>query len=101
MKKSVSVFFCLVLLLTTLTGCGRTTNNNMQPGDTDTTRPDVNENVVTDENHNVVDPDVTDNTLTGDIREGVEDAGDAVERGVDDVGRAVDDVTDDLTGERK
>ena len=98
MKKSVSVFFCLVLLLTMLTGCGRSTNNDVQPGDTDTTRPDVNDNVVTNDNDNIVDPDVTDNSLTGDIQEGVDNAGVAVERGMENVGDAVNDAADHLVG---
>lgn len=106
MKKSVSVFICLVLLLSVLTGCGNSTANDVQPGNTESNRPGVNDSVGNDNNNGqnngtTASPNVTDNSVTDDIRNGVDDAGNAVERGMDRAGKAINDATDDLTGNRK
>ena len=47
MKKSISVLFCLVLLLSVMVGCGNSAENDVRPGGTDTDRPGVNDNVDT------------------------------------------------------
>ena len=102
MKKYVSVLFCLVLLLSVMTGCGRSSVNDVKPGDTDTDRPGVNDSVV-DGNNGMVDesgtaqPGTTDHPITDEIENGVENAGDAVQRGMDRVGNAVKNATDDMT----
>lgn len=103
MKKNVSVLFCFVLLLTALTGCGRSSQNDVNPGDTDINRPGVNDSVVDDNNgmvdeNGIADPDVSDHPVTDGIEEGVDNAGDAVRRGMDNVGDAVNNAVDDMTG---
>lgn len=101
MKKSISVLFCLVLLLSVMVGCGNSAENDVRPGGTDTDRPGVNDNVDTG-NDGVIgnqdQPTATDRPVTDDVKNGVENAGDAVQRGMDNVGNAVKDAADDMTG---
>lgn len=100
MKKSISVLCCLVLLLGVMTGCGRSAENDVQPGGTDMDRPGVNDNVDTG-NDGIIgdndDPTTTDRPMTDDIENGVDNAGDAVRRGMDNVGDAVENATDRMT----
>lgn len=103
MKKNVSVLLCLMLLLSVMTGCGRSSKNDVNSGDTDINKPGVNDSVVGGENGMVGDdgianPDVSDSPLTDDIKNGVENAGDAVRRGMDNIGDAVKGAADDMTG---
>lgn len=106
MKKSVSVLFCLVLLLNLMVGCGNSGKNNVRPDDKN--RPGVTDNVNTDNNGILDDrnnnntapnsPNVSNHPVTDGIENGVADAGDAVRRGMNDVGNAVDNATDRMTG---
>ena len=102
MKKSISVLFCLALLLSAMTGCGRSSVNDVRPGDADTNRPGVNDSVVDGNNGMVNDsgtaePNATDHPITDEIENGVENAGDAVQRGMDRMGNAAKNATDDMT----
>lgn len=101
MKKSISLLVCLVMLLGVMTGCGRSAENDVRPGDTDTNRPGVNDNVDTGTNGVIGDrdePTATDHPVTDDIENGIDNAGDAVRRGMDNVGDAVGNATDRMTG---
>lgn len=101
MKKSISLLVCLVMLLGMMTGCGRSAENDVRPGDTDTNRPGVNDNVDTG-NDGVIgndeSPNTTDRPVTDDIENGIDNAGDAVRRGMDNVGDAVGNAADRMTG---
>ncbi len=102
MKKNVSVLFCLALLLSVMTGCGRSSVNDVRPGDTDTNRPGVNDSVV-DGNNGMIDesgtaePDVTNHPVTDEIENGVENAGDAIQRGMDRMGNAMNNAGDGMS----
>ena len=102
MKKYVSVLFCLVLMLFMMTGCGRSSVNDVKPGDSDTNRPGVNDSVV-DGNNGMInesgtaEPNTTDHPVTDGIENGVENAGDAVQRGMDRMGNAVKNAADSMT----
>lgn len=101
MKKSISLLVCLVMLLGVMTGCGRSAENDVRPGDTDTNRPGVNDNVDTGKDGvigNDESPNTTDRPMTDDIENGVDNAGDAVRRGMDNVGDAVGNAADRMTG---
>ena len=101
MKKYVSVFFSLVLMLSLMTGCGRSSTNDVRPDDGDMNRPGVNDSVV-DGNNGMVDdsgiaePNTTDHPVTDEIENGVNKAGDAAKRGMDRVGDAVNDAANDM-----
>ncbi len=103
MKKYVSVFFGLVLTLALMTGCGRSSTNDVRPDDGDMNRPGVNDSVV-DGNNGMVDesgtanPSTTDHPVTDEIENGVDNAGDAVQRGMDRMGNAVNDAAERMTG---
>ena len=102
MKKYVSVFFSLVLLLSVMTGCGRSSENDVRPDDNDMNRPGVNDSVVDGNNgmvdeSGIADPSATNHPVTDEIENGVENAGDAVQRGMDRMGNAVKDATDGMT----
>lgn len=101
MKKSISVLFCLALLVGVMTGCGRSAENDVRPGDTDMNRPGVNDNVDTGNDGiigNNETPNTTDRPMSEDIENGLDNAGDAVRRGMDDVGNAVGNAADRMTG---
>lgn len=101
MKKSVSLLVCLVMLLGVMTGCGRSAENDVRPGDTDTNRPGVNDNVDTGKDGvigNDERPMTSDTPITDDIENGIEDAGDVVQRGMDNVGDAAKNAADRMTG---
>lgn len=101
MKKSISLLVCLVMLLGVMTGCGRSAENDVRPGDTDTNRPGVNDNVDTGNDGVIGDhnePTTTDHPITEDIENGIDDAGNAVRNGVDRAGNAVENATDRMTG---
>lgn len=103
MKKSISLLFCLVMLLSVMTGCGRSAENDVRPGDTETNRPGVNDNVDTGNDGiigNNENPAVSNRPVTDDIENGIDNAGDAVQRGMDNVGDAVENATDRMTGNR-
>ena len=103
MKKYVSVFFSLVLMLTLMTGCGRSSTNDVRPDDGNMNRPGVNDSVV-DGNNGMVDesgtakPTTTDHPVTDEIENGVDNAGDAVQRGMDRMENAVNNATERMTG---
>lgn len=103
MKKYVSVLFCLVLVLSLMTGCGRSSNNDVRPDDGNMNRPGVNDSVVEGDNgmvdeSGVARPSATDHPVTDEIENGVENAGDAVQRGMDRMGDAVNNATERITG---
>ena len=103
MKKNVSVFFCLVLLLSAMTGCGRSSVNDVKPNGNDMDRPGVNDSVVQDNNgmveeSGVAEPGVTNHPVTDEIENGVENAGDAVQRGMDRMENAAKNAADNITG---
>ena len=101
MKKSVSVLCCLAMLLCLLTGCGSSGRNDVNNGDTDMTRPGVNDNSTNGANGNGVnDPVTTDNSIMGDVEQGMDNAGRAIERGMNDVGSVVGDAVEDMTRNR-
>lgn len=98
MKKKVSVMICFVFLLSALTGCGRSSQNDVNPGDADTDRPGVNDSVVNDQNgmvddNGIANPNTSDRPMSEDIQDGIDNAGDAVRRGMDNVGDAVNEMT--------
>jgi len=101
MKKSISVMFCLVLLLSVMTGCGNSAENDVRPGDADNGRPGITDNVdhgndgMIGDNHS---PSATDHPVTDETENGMEQAGDAVKRGMDNVGDAVKGAADNVTG---
>lgn len=101
MKKSISMLFCLTLLLSVMTGCGRSSTNDVKPGDVDTNRPGVNDSVVDGNNgmvneSGVAEPNVTDHPVADEVEKGVENAGDAVQRGMNRMGNAVKNAADDM-----
>ena len=101
MKKSISIIFCLVLLMSAMTGCRNSAENDVRPDDTNNGRPGITDNVDQGNdgviNDNIT-PDVTDHPVTDEVENGMERAGNAVRNGVDNVGNAVKDAADDLTG---
>ena len=102
MKKNFSIMFCLLMLLSVMSGCGRSTVNDVRPGDTDTNRPGVNDSVVAPNNgmvddNGILQPEITDHPVTDKIENGVENAGDAVQRGMDRMGNAAKNAVDDMT----
>ena len=106
MKKSISILFCLVMLLSLMTGCGNSGKNDVNTGDTDNGRPTVTDNVGQDNGGSgnydtgVVDPNtsptVTDLPVTDRAETDMSRVGDDVRRGMDNVGDAVKDAADDL-----
>ena len=106
MKKSISFLFCLVMLLSVMTGCGNSGKNDVNTGDTDNGRPTVTDNVGQDNGGSgnydtgVVDPNtsptVTDLPVTDRAETDMSRVGDDVRRGMDNVGDAVKDAADDL-----
>ena len=102
MKKYVSVLFCLALMLSVLTGCGRSSVNDVSPDNNDMNRPGVNDSAI-DNNSGMVNesgtakPDANDNSVMDNIEEGVDNAGDAVKRGMDRMGDVAKNAADDMT----
>ena len=102
MKKYVSVLFCLVLMLSVLTGCGRSSVNDVSPDHNDMNRPGVNDTVNDNDDGMVNDsgtanPNAADNSVMDNIEDGVDHAGDAVQRGMDRIGDAAKNAADDMT----
>ena len=99
MKKCITVLFCLVLLLSAMTGCGKSAENDVRPGD-DMNRPGVNDNVDTGKDGVIGNQDdapmITDHPVTDEIENGVDKAGDAVRRGMDSIDNAAKNVADDM-----
>ena len=105
MKKNLSIMFCLLMLLAVMTGCGRSSVNDVRPGNTDTNKPGINDSVVDQNNgmvndNGILEPDITDHPVTDKVENGVENAGDAVQRGMDRMGNAVKNAADDMTNRR-
>lgn len=99
MKKSISVLFCLVLLLSMMTACGNSAENDVRPGDGDN-KPGVHDNVDTG-NDGILDdqknnPKITDHPVTDAVENGVNDATNAARRGMDSVDKAAKDIADDM-----
>lgn len=103
MKKSISLFVCLVMLLGVMTGCGRSAENDVRPGDTNSDKPGVNDNVDTG-NDGIIGnderPAATDRPITDDIENGIENAGDAARRGLNNAGNAMENAAERMTGNR-
>ena len=102
MKKNVSLMICLLMLLGVMTGCGRSTVNDVRPDHADTNKPGVNDSVVDNGNgmvndNGILEPDITDHPVTDKVENGVENAGDAVQRGMDRMGNAAKNAVDDMT----
>ena len=102
MKKNVSVLFCVLLLLSVMTGCGRSNVNDVKPGAMDTNRPGVNDSIVNGNDgmvndSGIAEPNTTDHPVTDEVENGVENVGDAVQRGMDRMGNAVKNTTDRMT----
>jgi hypothetical protein len=101
MKKYVSIFFSLALIMSMMTGCGRSSTNDVKPNDSDMNRPGVNESVV-DRNNGMVDesgvadPATTNHPITDEIENGVENAGNAMQRGIDRMGNSMKNAADDM-----
>lgn len=103
MKKYVSLIACLVMMLATMTGCGNSSKNDVRPNDADTNRPGVNDSVVNDGNgmvndSGIAEPPTSNQPMKDDVKDGIDHAGDAVDRGMDDMGNAVKNATDRMTG---
>ncbi len=101
MKKYVSVFFSLVLILALMTGCGRSSNNDVRPDDGNMNRPGVNDSVVNGndgmvDDSGIADPTTTNHPVTDEIENGVDNVGDAVQRGMDRMGDAVGNAADGM-----
>ncbi len=96
MKKSISMIFCLVLLLGTMTGCS-SSSKDVRPDDTDTNRPGVNDSVVTATPDVTATPHVTDNMMD-DVENGMDEVGDAVRRSMEKEKNMIKDAVDDMTG---
>ena len=102
MKKYVSVLFCLALILSLMTGCGRSSGNDVRPDDGNMNRPGVNDSAVNGndgmvDDSGVAEPSATNHPVTDEIENGVKNAGDAVERGMDRVGDAAKNAADSMT----
>ena len=99
MKKSLSIFFCLAMLLSVMTGGGNSTKNEVKPNDNEMDRPGVNNNIVNDGEGMIGQsgtamPDATDEPLKDQIENGVDRSGEIVKEGLDDMGNAVNDAVD-------
>ena len=98
MKKCITVLVCLVFVLSVMTGCGNSAENDVRPGN-DINRPGVNDNVDMG-NDGIIgegkDPSITDHPVTDEVENGVDNAGDAVRRGMDSIGNAARNAVDDM-----
>ena len=99
MKKSISVFFCLAMLLSVMTGCGNSSKNEVKPNDHEADRPGVNDGVVNDGNgmvgqSGIAEPNATDEPIKNQIEKGVDRSGEIVKDGLDDMGNTVNNAVD-------
>jgi hypothetical protein len=102
MKKSISLFFCLAMLLSVMTGCGSSSRNEVKPNDNEMDRPGVNNNVVNDGEGMIgqsgtAKPNTTDNSLPNQIENGVNRGGEIAREELDKAGDAVNDAVDKMT----
>ena len=98
MKKSISLFFCLAMILSVMTGCGNSTKNEVKPNTNEMDRPGVNDSIVNDGNGMIgqsgtAAPNATDEPLKNQIENGVDRGGEIVKDGLDDMGNAVERMT--------
>lgn len=91
MKKHLAFLPCLVLLVCLLSACSSSAKNDVRPGDTEVNRPGINDNVTNDKGVR------DDNSIMGEVQQGVDNAGRALENGTDQtkekMNRAVEDMT--------
>lgn len=90
MKKTMTLLCCLLLVLSMMTACGKSdVNNNGVPDGTitPTAIPQTTDR-----------PNGRDETVTDDIKDGVDKVTDDVQRGMDDAKNKMRSATDDMMG---
>ena len=102
MKRSISRFFCLAMILSLMTACGNSTKNEVKPNGNEMDRPGVNDSVVNDSNGMIgqsgtAAPNATDEPLKNQIENGVNRGGEIAKEGLDDMGNAVNNAVDRMT----
>lgn len=90
MKKTMTMLCSLLLVLSMMTACGKTdVNNNGVPDGTitPTAIPQTTDR-----------PNGSDESITSDIKDGVDKAADDVQRGMNDAKNKIDSATNDMMG---